>query len=119
MNFTKLTPYLRYPDGDAAVAWLTRVLGFGPARCARDENGAWYEGDLAVGDSKIAISGGGTAGNAYLIISVPDADAQYRKIIEAGVEIDEPQDKPYGPRTVTVTDPWGNVWDFWQGEAEF
>lgn len=119
MEFTKITPYLRYPDGDAAAEWLTRVFGFGPARCVRDEHGAWREGDLAVGPTMIAISGGGPPASAYLIVTVPDVDAQHRKIIEAGVDVAEPQDKPYGPRTLAVTDPWGTTWDFWQGDAEF
>ncbi len=37
----------------------------------------------------------------------------------AGVECDGPVDKDYGPRSVTATDPWGVVWDFWQGEARY
>lgn len=119
-SFLSLTPYLRYPDGDAAVEWLTRVLGFGPARASRGADGRWYEGDISVGASQIGISGGAARpSGGYLIIGVPDADAVYRRIRDAGVEVDEPQDKPYGPRTVAVTDPWGVTWDFWQGEARY
>jgi uncharacterized glyoxalase superfamily protein PhnB len=119
-QFLSVTPYLRYPDGDAAVEWLTRVLGFGPARASRDADGHWYEGDIAVGSARIAIGGGATRPRSgYLIIGVPDADAVYRRIRDAGVEVAEPQDKPYGPRTVSVTDPWGTTWDFWQGEADY
>lgn len=119
MIFTGITPYLRYPDGDAAAEWLTRVLGFGPTQAARNDDGSWYEGSIAVGAGRIAISGGGTAGGSYLIIGVADADAQYQRIKDAGVEVAEPVDKPYGPRTVNVTDPWGTTWDFWQGEATY
>lgn len=117
-SFLSLTPYLRYPDGDEAVDWLVRVLGFGPAKGVRDDAGAWYEGDIAVGANKVAIGGGASvASGGYLIVGVPDADDMYRRIKAAGIELAEPQDKPYGPRTVTVTDPWGVTWDFWQGEA--
>lgn len=116
--FLGLTPYLRYPDGDAAAEWLTRVLGFGPAEAARDEDGRWYEGRIAVGRAHVHIGGGASApSGGYLIIGVPDADAVFRRVRAAGVEVGEPEDKPYGPRTVTVTDPWGTTWDFWQGEA--
>ena len=119
--FLSVTPYLRYRDGDAAVEWLARVFGFGPTRAARDEHGRWYEGHIAAGDAQIAIGGGGGedvgGGSAYLIVGVRDADAMYRRIRAAGVEAGEPEDKPYGPRSVSVTDPWGNTWDFWQGEA--
>lgn len=117
-TFQSLTPYVRYPDGDEAADWLSRVFGFGPARAARDDSGAWYEGDLAIGDHKVAIGGGASAPTGgYLIIGVPDADEVYQRVRAAGVEVDEPEDKPYGPRTVAVTDPWGVTWDFWQGEA--
>lgn len=116
--FQSLTPYLRYPDGDEAVEWLGRVLGFGPARAARDETGAWYEGDIAVGEYRVAIGGGASeASGGYLIVGVPNADEVYRRVLAAGIEVEEPADKPYGPRTVAVTDPWGVTWDFWQGEA--
>jgi uncharacterized glyoxalase superfamily protein PhnB len=27
------------------------------------------------------------------------------------------ENQAYGPRTFTVTDPWGYQWNFWQGEA--
>lgn len=121
-TFLTVTPYLRYPDGDAAAEWLSRVFGFGPTRVARDADGRWYEGDIAAGPIQNAISGGApdnAAGGAYLIIGVRDADALYRRIRAAGVDVAEPEDKPYGPRSVAVTDPWGNTWDFWQGEAEF
>ncbi|GAB3462478.1 hypothetical protein GCM10027570_48910 [Streptomonospora sediminis] len=119
--FSTVTPYLRYPDGDAAAAWLRRVFGFGPAEAARDGNGRWYEGHIAAGPVRIAISdkgGADTDGGAYLIIGVRDADEMYRRIRAAGVETDPPVDKPYGPRSVSTTDPWGNTWDFWQGEAK-
>lgn len=118
--FSVITPYLRYPDGDAATEWLTRVFGFGPARAARDAEGRWYEGDIAAGPGRIAISGNAAqASGGYLIIAVQDADEMYRRIRAAGIAVDQPQDKPYGPRTVSVTDPWGTTWDFWQGEATF
>lgn len=119
-DFLSVSPYLRYPDGDAAVDWLIRVLGFGPARTSRDSEGRWYEGEIAVGATKIGISGGADrASGGYLIIGVPDADRMYQRIRDSGVEVAEPQDKPYGPRTVAVTDPWGVTWDFWQGEADY
>lgn len=117
-TFQSLTPYLRYPDGDEAVEWLERVLGFGPVRAARDDAGAWYEGDIAVGENAVAIGGGASeASGGYVIVGVSDADEVYRRVRAADVEVEEPEDKPYGPRTVAVTDPWGVTWDFWQGEA--
>jgi uncharacterized glyoxalase superfamily protein PhnB len=120
-EFLSLTPYLRYPDDDAAFEWLHRVLGFGPARVKRDANGAWLEGSVGVGSIRIDINGGGlaTSDGVLLIIGVADVDAQYRRIRDTGVDIDPPRDETYGPRTCHVTDPWGYQWYFWQGEAKF
>lgn len=123
-QFTSLSPYLRYPDGDAAAEWLTRVLGFGPARSVRGPDGQWAEGEVAIGPVRIDISGGaapgdGNGGGALLIIGVADVDAQYRRIRDSGAEIDPPKDEAYGPRTCHVTDPWGYEWYFWQGDAVY
>jgi uncharacterized glyoxalase superfamily protein PhnB len=121
--FTSLSPYLRYPDGDAAAEWLTRVLGFGPARSVRGSDGGWAEGGVLVGPAHVDICGGheraGKGAGALLIIGVSDVDAQYERIRAAGVEIDPPRDEDYGPRTCHVTDPWGYEWYFWQGDAVY
>jgi uncharacterized glyoxalase superfamily protein PhnB len=129
--FTNLSPYLRYPDGDAAADWLSRVLGFGPAQCVRDADGHWSEGELAIGPTRIDIHGGtdpsngadpgdkGNGAGALLIVGVSDVDAQYRRIRDAGAEIDPPRNEDYGPRTCHVTDPWGYQWYFWQGVATY
>ena len=115
MTFTQLRPYLFYPDGDSAAEWLTRVFGFGPVKVARDEAGAWAEGEIAVGDSAVDISGNHTPGpdsgaGVLLIVGVDDVDAHYRRIRDAGVELDEPRDEDYGPRTCHVDAPWGYRW---------
>jgi PhnB protein len=42
---------------------------------------------------------------------VPSADAAYRRALEAGaVSVDEPADQPYGDRTASVRDAFGNQW---------
>jgi uncharacterized glyoxalase superfamily protein PhnB len=126
-EFTTVSPYLLYPDGDAAAAWLIRVLGFGPARSVRGPGGGWAEGEVAIGaTARVDISGGSAAGpaarrghGALLIVGVTDVDAQYRRIRAAGITIDPPRDEAYGPRTCHVTDLWGYQWYFWQGSATF
>ncbi len=126
-EFTTVTAYLHYPDGDAAADWLTRIAGFGPpnpARIKRDGAGHWQEGELAIGSTRIDISGGqspdsGSGAGALLIVGVTNVDAQYRRMLAAGGELDPPRDELYGPRTCHITDPWGYQWYFWQGEATY
>ena len=47
----------------------------------------------------------------YLHIYVPDADACYAEALRAGAtSVEPPNDKPYGERSATVKDPFGNTW---------
>lgn len=116
-----ISPYLRYDDADAALDWMERVFGFTGTVRWRDETGTTYEADIKAGDTTIGVSNSpGTADNgtnALLIVHVDDADAHYRSVQAAAqTDIDTPKDQPYGPRTFTVTDPWGYQWSFWQGK---
>jgi uncharacterized glyoxalase superfamily protein PhnB len=49
-----------------------------------------------------------------LIVHLDDIDAHYQCPAVAGVDASPPEDKPYGPRAYSVTDPWGYRWAFWQ-----
>jgi uncharacterized glyoxalase superfamily protein PhnB len=126
-EFLGVTAYLRYPDGDAAAEWLSRVLGFGPVdprRVKRDESGRWQEGELAIGPTRIDISAGSPpqpdfGAGALLIVAVADVDAQYDRIRQSGEPIEPPKDESYGPRSCHITDPWGYRWYFWQGAAVY
>jgi uncharacterized glyoxalase superfamily protein PhnB len=119
ITFSGVTPYLFYPDGDAAAEWLQRVLGFGPVRSTRGPDGSWSEGEVRIGAGRIDISGGRPGNEQLLIVSVDDVDALHARIVAAGVAADPPKDEAYGPRTCHVTDPWGYQWYFWQGEAVY
>jgi uncharacterized glyoxalase superfamily protein PhnB len=48
---------------------------------------------------------------ATLHLYVPDANATYRRAIEAGAtSIMEPTDQPYGDRSGGIRDAFGNQW---------
>jgi uncharacterized glyoxalase superfamily protein PhnB len=68
---------------------------------------------MRIGDSVIMISSVGprAAVPAFLYAYVDDADATYRRALEAGARsLEEPIDTPYGDRRGMVEDRWGNVW---------
>jgi uncharacterized glyoxalase superfamily protein PhnB len=119
ISFGGVTPYLYYPDGDAAAEWLQRVVGFGPARSMRGPDGGWAEGEVRIGGARVDISGGKPGNGQLLIVAVDDVDALQARIVAAGVECEPPINQPYGPRSCHVTDPWGYRWYFWQGEAVY
>lgn len=118
-----ISPYVGYPDGDAAAEWLQTVFGFGPAKVSRDDQGRWFEGELAVGHERIHISGSASfepdRNTTAFIVFVDDVDALHARVRSAGVESAPPRDEPYGPRICDVRDPWGYQWYFWQGEAAY
>lgn len=124
-GFRGVTPYLYYSEADDALAWLNRVLGFGPAARWTDATGTLREAEIAVGDQRIAIGarapGPDEGRGQTLIVHVDDVDALYRYASAALASDDEriepPQDQPYGPRSFDITDPWGYRWYFWQGET--
>jgi tRNA-Thr(GGU) m(6)t(6)A37 methyltransferase TsaA len=68
---------------------------------------------MRVGDSVMMISGAGPreAMPAFLYLYVEDADATYRRALQAGARsLEEPSDMPYGDRRAMVQDRWNNVW---------
>jgi PhnB protein len=68
---------------------------------------------MRVGDSNVMLSevGPRPATHAFLYLYVDDADATYRRAVQAGARsLEEPLDTPYGDRRGMVEDRWGNVW---------
>jgi len=69
--------------------------------------------EIRIGDSTIMITDAGARRpmTAFLYVYVDDADAAYRRCIEAGAHsLEAPSDVPYGDRRCMVEDRWGNTW---------
>jgi PhnB protein len=68
---------------------------------------------VTIGDSRLMVSGTGLRETmpAFLYLYVEDADATYRRALQAGASsLEEPGDMPYGDRRAMVKDRWGNTW---------
>jgi len=68
---------------------------------------------IEIGDSMVMISDAGPRRSmtAFLYVYVEDADARYRRALEAGARsLEQPSDMPYGDRRCMVEDQWGNTW---------
>jgi uncharacterized glyoxalase superfamily protein PhnB len=118
------SPYLYYPDAAVALEWLSRVLGFREVVRYVDEQGSVQEAEIAAGDTLIMLAGSRKAADGegrglLLIVHVDDVRAQFQRVKAAGVDADPPQEKPWGPITFNVRDPWGYQWDFWQKGKPF
>jgi PhnB protein len=120
-----LTPYLVVQDAPALVEFLQKV--FPTEERFRSIGGASGNHiDVRVGDSALMIGGGG-GGVAWrgenqpmaFHVYVEDTDAAYKRALEAGgVSIGTPADQPYGERSASVKDAFGNYWYIATSEGE-
>ena len=99
----------------ATVDFFERAFGFvrgvtlpgvdGQLRYAEVHHGTSVVMLVPRGDATTA-SGGAAALYAY----VPDVDSMLERARDAGAAVESPEDKPWGDRVATVTDPDGYRW---------
>ncbi len=98
---------LYVPDMAQAVAFYRDKLGLTPTY----ESDDWTAFDA--GGHTLALHASEAQGQtqrAGLFFVVDDVDAAYERLKQKGVEfLTEPQDQPFGFRTVECKDPFGNV----------
>ena len=103
-----VTPRIFTQDVAGLVGFLRTVFA------AEGEARAGAPSEIRIGDSIVMISDGGgvrAAQPTFLHVYVADADATYRRAIDAGARsVEAPADMPYGDRRATVEDSWGNSW---------
>jgi PhnB protein len=109
-----VTPRIVVHDARGLVEFLGRVFG------ARGNYQPDRPAVVSIGDSLVMISDAGVRRPepAFLYVYVEDADAVYRRAVEAGARaLEEPADMPYGDRRAMVEDRWGNTWQIatWKG----
>ena len=108
-------PYVMTQDIEPVIAFAKDV--FGATEIVRATGGAGgVHCELAIGSS-VVMMGGAVPGEPVkprllgLHVYVDDADAVYRRAIDAGARsLGEPADRPYGERAGFVADPAGNHW---------
>jgi uncharacterized glyoxalase superfamily protein PhnB len=102
-----ITPRLVVQDTASLVKFLKQAFdGTGEFQTDRPSI-------IIIGDSPVMVSGVGSreAMPSFLYLYVDDADATYRRALEAGAtSLEEPTQTPYGDRRGMVKDPCGNVW---------
>jgi len=105
-GYHAVTPRIVVSDVAAQVAFLRAVF---------DAHGVVDPGrpaEVRIGDSLIMVSAAGVRDlfPAFLYVYVDDADAAYRRAVDAGATtLEAPLDTPYGDRRAMVRDPFGNV----------
>jgi PhnB protein len=109
-----VNPYLHPLRGEPVIDFLKR--GFGAEELAKyaSPDGVIHHASIKIGDSVLEM---GEAQGPYqpmptmFYLYVPNVDAMYSRAVNAGaVSTGEPADQPYGDRTASVKDAFGNQW---------
>jgi PhnB protein len=94
------TELFRFPMPDGKIGHAEIKIGDSPIMLADEFAEMGYQGPQALGGSPVS-----------LMIYLEDVDTVFNRAVEAGASVKEPvQDKFYGDRTGTLTDPFGHVW---------
>lgn len=113
-GFHTVTPYLVVDRPDEFLAFMKQAFGAEEIFRAPGSAGGMHV-ELRIGDSMVMAGGGAPVGvpatPSALHLYVPDADAAYRRAIDAGAtSLYEPMDMPYGDREGGIKDGFGNAW---------
>jgi predicted enzyme related to lactoylglutathione lyase len=117
---------LEVSDLDAARRFYRDVLGFEETLYGEGAEGRyWYlvgeTARLGLWTEQVGLAGGRGGAHVHYAFNVPDAeiDPLKRRIESAGAEVEGPMQLGPG-RAIYVTDPDGNVVEFWsQDMAEY
>lgn len=112
-GYNTVMPYLIINNAEGFLKFTQEVFGaIEKMKVMRDETTIMHA-EIKIGESCIMFAGANEqfgVQNAGLYINVADADATYKKALEAGAtSVMEPSDQSYG-RSGGVKDPSGNTW---------
>ncbi len=116
-GYRTVTPYLVAQDAPGLIEFVKQT--FGAEETFRTIGGAGgIHAEVRLDHSMLMIGGGGPGlswrgepRRAALHVYVKDADAVYKRALEAGgTSIDAPADQKYGERSASVKDAFGNYW---------
>ena len=106
--------YLHPLRAEPLISFLQRAFGAGGVEKHASPEGVVHHAHVTIGDSIIEM---GEANGPYqpmptmFYLYVPDVDGSYWKALSGGASSNtEPADQPYGDRTASVKDVFGNTW---------
>ena len=107
--------YLAVANVGASMEFLERAFGFVRGVVLTDTDGQLRYAEMRHGDSVVMLirRGDGTTasgGAAALYTYVDDVDRVMTEAREAGADVGEVEQKPWGDRVAVVTDPDGYRW---------
>ena len=113
-GYHTVTPYLITREAAKVLEFAKQAFGAVEVERHEDGQGRIQHAAIRIGDSMVMLGQSNDDWKempAMLHLYVPDADATYRRAIEAGGKsVREPRDEFYGDRSGGVQDPAGNQW---------
>ena len=113
-GFHTITPYLIVQEAVGLIDFVKQAFGAEELFRTTGSAGGMHA-EVKIGDSIVMMGGGGawrgTPTPTGIHLYVEDADAVYKRAVEAGAtSMHEPVDQPYGDREASVKDLCGNHW---------
>jgi PhnB protein len=110
-----LNTYLAVANVNASIEFLERAFGFSRGVVLQGTDGQPRYAEMRHGDSVVMLIPKGdataaTGGAPALYTYVGDVDKALTKARDAGAGVSEAEDRPWGDRVATVTDPDGYRW---------
>ncbi len=121
-GYHTLTPYLVVKDGARAIDFYKRAFGAQERFRMPGPDGRIGHAELQIGDSIVMLADEAPEHGAYspdslkgtpvtFVFYVNDVDSAYKRAVDAGARVHEPlENKFYGDRMGSVTDPFGHTW---------
>ncbi len=123
-GFPQITPYLLYKDVDAALEWLTDVVGFKESARLTGPEGKTVHAEVKMGTGVVML--GSPSGEfqspdelgmntQVIFVYVDEVDKHFEHAKSMGADIvGEPKDEFYGDRVYRIKDSEGHMWNFAQ-----
>ena len=107
-------PYLHLRQAHEMIPFLEAAFGAEAMGVHKSSEGIVMHATMRIGNATLEIDeahGEYQPKPSHLHVYVPDADAMYGEALRAGAtSVEPPTDKPYGDRSASVRDPFGNTW---------
>ena len=110
-----ISTYLAVANVTATMEFLERVMGFARGVALADADGQFRYAEMRHGDASVMLVRRGdqfspSNGAHALYTYVNDVDKAVASARDAGAAVGDVEDKPWGDRVATVTDPDGYRW---------
>ena len=110
-----INAYLAVANVAASMKFLEQAFGFSRGVVLPDADGQVRYAEMRHGQSVVMLvrkgdSATASGGASALYTYVDDVDRQIAQARTSGAGVTEAEDKPWGDRVASVTDPDGNRW---------